>query len=744
MNEDMNNGTMQKKNKKALLLVLEMIIMILSIGGVTYAFYNYSRAGDVNTLRLGSMEFNSNYSRVVLENAFPIYDDELDDEDVNVMEIVLNVHGKTDYPDGIEYKASFVDVQNTVGSRNIVINTDITVSSGLGTSDDAYFTNRGSTNKIYKLFGDELVGDKTFIVGYIPTSSTATNGTVTIKVYISAEKVVLVDTYDDYVSDDYGTTSAELEGRMPIPTSEWESLIDNPISFKIQVEAREGVWVNKTLMEEIKSKLDNNSGYVYSYNDSVVNSNPTFQTQDTFYTSSDVEKKDVLYYSGASAEANSNVLFAGYCWQILRTTDNGGIKLIYNGFAQNNKCLDSRSETTWKGINGEYLDLDVRGDYFYADGFDYDLETGKFSLVNVEAEKRNWTHDDYNTFIGKYTCLEDKVTNCDNIYYIGQYSPYYYSALVEKYSIGNVSNYRQIGESSFNSGWSSVSNAGYMFNEIYQYNNGVVTDAIYGKNIKYDNVSGNYTVYNDDPTETINTTTIDEYHHYSCGTTTTCSVVKFYYVSYDNIYYYINLSGGDNEISALKKMINYKTIVSESDVNINVYDSTIKSYLENWYDKNLKEYESYIDNSAVYCNDRSLYSLAGWNKTDGTYASNWLSFKSVNIDKNLACVSKVDRFSKNNPLAELRNPIGLITEPERELVGSTYATTGASYWGLSPNVYATINANVRPVDSSGGPGYGSVNDASGVRAVITLKPETELVDGVGTKNNPYQVGPLAN
>ena len=38
----------------------------------------------------------------------------------------------------------------------------------------------------------------------------------------------------------------------------------------------------------------------------------------------------------------NNVIFAGHCWQMIRTTDTGGVKMIYNGEAENNQCLNTR------------------------------------------------------------------------------------------------------------------------------------------------------------------------------------------------------------------------------------------------------------------------------------------------------------------------------------------------------------------------------------------------------------------
>ena len=38
-----------------------------------------------------------------------------------------------------------------------------------------------------------------------------------------------------------------------------------------------------------------------------------------------------IYYFNGAVE-NNNALFGGYCWKIVRTTDTGGVKMIYNGF----------------------------------------------------------------------------------------------------------------------------------------------------------------------------------------------------------------------------------------------------------------------------------------------------------------------------------------------------------------------------------------------------------------------------
>lgn len=81
-----------------------------------------------------------------------------------------------------------------------------------------------------------------------------------------------------------------------------------------------------------QSELDSNSGLVLEY---------TGTHQDSF-TQTGNEK---IYHWYADSDDNANiildkwnVIFAGYCWEMIRTTDTGGVKLTYNGVPVDGKC----------------------------------------------------------------------------------------------------------------------------------------------------------------------------------------------------------------------------------------------------------------------------------------------------------------------------------------------------------------------------------------------------------------------
>ena len=42
---------------------------------------------------------------------------------------------------------------------------------------------------------------------------------------------------------------------------------------------------------------------------------------------------------------NNNVVFANYCWKIVRTTETGGIKLIYNGTPTDGVCNNTGTDS---------------------------------------------------------------------------------------------------------------------------------------------------------------------------------------------------------------------------------------------------------------------------------------------------------------------------------------------------------------------------------------------------------------
>lgn len=98
----------------------------------------------------------------------------------------------------------------------------------------------------------------------------------------------------------------------------------------------------------------------------------------------------------------------------------------------------------------------------------------------------------------------------------------------------------------------------------------------------------------------------------------------------------------------------------------NTNDSTIKTYIDNWYKNNLINYTKYLSENAIYCNDRELASGSTYSPLSSfSYAPINRLFPEEGIAKpSYSCTNINDAFSVKNTKAKLTYPIGLITADE--------------------------------------------------------------------------------
>ena len=143
---------------------------------------------------------------------------------------------------------------------------------------------------------------------------------------------------------------------------------------------------------------------------------------------------------GAEVLTKNNVLFAGFCWQMIRTTDTGGVKLIYNGVPKetNGKKVCTNSGTEQQigelAFNSNYnspayvgymyntvytykvKSMSSSDVYKYAKRFTYSNGTYKLSSDAISIDVTNST-DKTNLNNAHYTCFNE-TGECSTIYYI--------------------------------------------------------------------------------------------------------------------------------------------------------------------------------------------------------------------------------------------------------------------------------------------------------------------------------------
>jgi len=237
---------MNKNNKRRYLLVFGPLLLVIALIGVTYAFFNYTRTGSPNTLQVGRIAFNSTQTNIELENIFPTLSANLNSNNSDTATITIT--GDTTYSEGIEYKVTIEAVNNTINGKEVPISIRATATN-LGTEDSNYYTNRENKTKIYKLNSEgEAYNGKYIAVGYIPEGSTGVNGSIDITAFIDTNKIAITDTYLNETDEDW------VMGREVFTTSEWNSFnSSNSLSFKVRVEAQEGIWVEKEKLLTMKN-----------------------------------------------------------------------------------------------------------------------------------------------------------------------------------------------------------------------------------------------------------------------------------------------------------------------------------------------------------------------------------------------------------------------------------------------------------------------------------------------------------
>ena len=488
---------------------------------------------------------------------------------------------------------------------------------------------------------------------------------------------------------------------------------------------------------------------------------------------SDTYANPVYYYNGAVQD--NNVYFADLCWKMVRTTDTGGVKLIYNGAPK------KVYESSFPIEESQYLNLSNDANYPYT--FDStnktwtstnktDSTTGTITFTVAEAgdyflsytvssqkysDKAIFYKDDtaLGTYSGEkngtitlgglttsnvikveYTKNASSASGNDNVVFSLD------KATGNSYlTCNNTGTNSQIGTRAFNNSYNSPAYVGYMYNTVYTWSkksSSKLSNIVFGNSFTYS--GGTYTLTD---TMTVATwssgyNTINN-NHYTCFTTgNTCSSLYYVHYTTSSTAYYITLTGGKSVSDALNEML-YAD-------DVNKTDSAIKTYIETWYENNMTAYTSYLEDT-TYCNDRSILNLNGWNPNGGstTDSSSYLQFKNYNPNYSLVCGSVTDQFRVGNTKAPLKYPVGLLTAPEVWLAykdasySTYYLNTGGWYWLGSPKYFIISNAYGRQVGNLGAMSHGTPNETVGARPSVSLKPGTGYISGDGSYTSPFWI-----
>lgn len=231
--------------------------------------------------------------------------------------------------------------------------------------------------------------------------------------------------------------------------------------------------------------------------------------------------------------------------------------------------------------------------------------------------------------------------------------------------------------------------------------------------------------------DSTNKTSINNAHYTCWNETGECTTISYIYYISGTTPYYINITNGKSVEDTINEMLH--------DNGVNQVNSTMKSGVDAWYKHYLLEdYDDYIEDT-IFCNDRSIRALNGWNP-DGGSTTAYLQFKEYNVTSDLSCTNTTDQFSISNNNAKLTYKVGLMSSPEMNILNNSNARkTGQYYWLASPGYFTGSSAYGRSVYTGGSMGINGVGAAYGVRPAVSLTPGIEYSDGDGSMANPYKV-----
>ncbi len=160
-----------------------------------------------------------------------------------------------------------------------------------------------------------------------------------------------------------------------------------------------------------------------------------------YYTNSSVDGKTIYYYRGSS-NLNNNLIFKDYCFKILRTTSDNGIRIVYYGKYENEKCIE-------KPILDELSSYNIRSNYNAYVGYMY----GSPSSDNYKNEHENINSSTIKNNLEKW--YADNFKNSDDL--ISYSSIYCNDRKPSEFIIKKVL-YDKLGYGKNNSGYNSYNN----------------------------------------------------------------------------------------------------------------------------------------------------------------------------------------------------------------------------------------------------------------------------------------------
>ena len=365
-------------------------------------------------------------------------------------------------------------------------------------------------------------------------------------------------------------------------------------------------YVEPTLYNVLKKEAETN-GLAKEY---------TEEHGDSMDSSLSTEK---IYLWNSTSYDTGNVIFANHCWKIIRTTDTGGVKMIYNGEAVNNKCLNTRENHV--GYAFSFV-RNLASNYWYGTDYTYDSINKVFSIAGT-TEQATWSNATSDSLIGKYTCLQTTENGtCNTLNLIESYSDNNSANVIQ---LNSNTNYFEFGRLKYNNS-RALFHAGYMYGDVYSTNSSkavleqsypvtrdpyavfssenLSTSFWYADDISYDNSTGGYSLVN--PYRVSSTSDYENLvgkYTFCDPNQLTTSVRVRYIAGVNNSTMYYKLLENGNLLSSYEPLVFGDSVIDNNDDTYTLTNPQYVSLLD-WYTDYANYKNKFIcDGVNLICND---------------------------------------------------------------------------------------------------------------------------------------------
>ena len=342
---------MEGRNKK-LLLSLLVLVLLVSIGKETYALFTNEVSSIVQSYGTGTLKLSYSNTSIILDNAYPMTD-----------------------TDGMSQSDSTITITN-IGTLAYKFNVILDPSSDSTISSDLIRVSMDGENPA------TLSTDSNIIIRDVILNP-GSSRTFTIKLWINSN-----------------TSSSDILNKKFSA-----SLTSTGIAVKNMADSDGTVLIGEytgPLYDYIKNNADTTTTIDFSKTSEVSNTNGIYTTTNTD------SGNPVYYYRG---NVDNHVLFANMCWRIIRTTETGGVKLIYDGVPSNGQCNNTGDDTTIgdSAFNESYNDTKYVG-YMYGSNIS---DTSNTTDSTIKGVIDTWYKNNMTSYASQ---LEDTVFCNDRSY----------------------------------------------------------------------------------------------------------------------------------------------------------------------------------------------------------------------------------------------------------------------------------------------------------------------------------------